>query len=180
MNPYPHAEHPALAPSPPPPATPYAAYVGLDVHKDSIAAAIAYAGRDEPRFLGTFPNTRKAITKLVDQLRAAGQPCLLCYEAGPCGYTLYQNLNAMGMTCQVIAPPRNEKVKTDRRDALRLARLLRAGELVRVWVPDQEQEAVRDLCRCRADFKHQQQKLRQQLNAFVLRHGHHWPTRHKR
>lgn len=159
---------------------PYAGYVGLDVHKDSIAVAIAYAGREVPESLGTISNTKKAIAKLVDRLYSEQKTFLLCYEAGPCGYVLYQNLTAMGMDCQVVAPPRNEKIKTDRRDALRLARLLRAGELVEVWVPDREQEAVRDLCRCRADFKAQQQKLRQQLNAFVLRHGHHWPTNRKR
>ena len=158
----------------------YAGYVGLDVHKDTIAVAIAYAGREAPESWGTIPNAKKAIAKLVDRLYAEKKAILLCYEAGPCGYTLYQNLTAMGMDCQVVAPPRNEKIKTDRRDALRLARLLRAGELVEVWVPNQEQEAVRDLCRCRADFKAQQQKLRQQLNAFVLRHGHHWPTNRKR
>lgn len=161
-------------------AKPYAGYVGLDVHKDSIAVAVAYAGREAPESWGTIPNTKKAISKLVDRLYSKKEAFLLCYEAGPCGYTLYQSLTAMGMDCQVVAPPRNEKIKTDRRDALRLARLLRAGELVEVWVPDQEQEAVRDLCRCRADFKAQQQKLRQQLNAFVLRHGHHWPTNRKR
>ena len=159
---------------------PYAGYVGLDVHKDSIAVAVAYAGREAPESWGTIPNTKKAVTKLVDRLYLEKKTFLLCYEAGPCGYALYQNLSAMGMDCRVVAPPRNEKIKTDRRDALRLARLLRAGELVEVWVPDQEQEAVRDLCRCRADFKAQQQKLRQQLNAFVLRHGHHWPTKRKR
>lgn len=159
---------------------PYAGYVGLDVHKDSIAVAVAYAGREAPESWGTIPNTKKAVAKLVDRLYSEKKTFLLCYEAGPCGYALYQNLSAMGMDCRVVAPPRNEKIKTDRRDALRLARLLRAGELVEVWVPDQEQEAVRDLCRCRADFKAQQQKLRQQLNAFVLRHGHHWPTKRKR
>lgn len=161
-------------------AEPYAGYVGLDVHKDSIAVAVAYAGREAPEFWGTIPNAKKAIAKLVDRLYLEKKAFLLCYEAGPCGYALYKNLTAMGMDCQVVAPPRNEKIKTDRRDALRLAQLLRAGELVEIWVPDQEQEAVRDLCRCRADFKAQQQKLRQQLNAFVLRHGHHWPTNRKR
>ena len=158
----------------------YAGYVGLDVHKDTIAVAIAYAGREAPESWGTIPNTKKAISKLVDRLYEKKRAFLLCYEAGPCGYALYQILTAMGMDCRVVAPPRNEKIKTDRRDALRLARLLRAGELIEVWVPNQEQEAVRDLCRCRADFKAQQQKLRQQLNAFVLRHGHHWPTNRKR
>ena len=160
--------------------SPYAGYVGLDVHKDTIAVAVAYAGRDAPISWGTISNTNKAIAKFVDRLYAEKKTFLLCYEAGPCGYTLYQSLIAMGVDCRVVAPPRNEKIKTDRRDALRLARLLRAGELIEVWVPDQEQEAVRDLCRCRADFKASQQKLRQQLNAFTLRHGHHWPTNRKR
>ena len=159
---------------------PYAGYVGLDVHKDSIAVAVAYAGRKAPESWGTIPNTKKAVAKLVDQLYSEKEAFLLCYEAGPCGYALYKTLTVMGLDCQVVAPPRNEKVKTDQRDAMRLARLLRAGELVEVWVPDQEQEAIRELCRCRGDFRVQHQKLRQQLNAFVLRQGHHWPTDRKR
>ena len=80
-----------------------------------------------------------------------------------------------GQHCEVVAPPRRELIKTDRRDALKLARKLRAGELTRVWVPDVEQEAMRDISRCRSDFKAQEHKARQHLNAFVLRHGHHWP-----
>jgi hypothetical protein len=92
---------------------------------------------------------------------------------------------ATGHDCQVVAPsliPRKagERVKTDRRDALKLSRLLRAGELTPVWVPDQEQEAMRDLTRARGDMKAQQLKARQQLNAFVLRHGHHWPSHKSR
>ncbi len=162
------------------PSKTYASYVGLDVHKDSIAVAVAHAGRGAPESWGTIPNTKKAIAKLVDRLYAKNETFLICYEAGPCGYTLYQNLIAMGVDCRVVDPPRNEKIKTDQRDALRLARLLRAGELVEIWVPDQEQEAIRDLCRCRADFMVQQRKLRQQFNAFLLRHGHHWPTNWKR
>ena len=158
----------------------YAGYVGMDVHKDSIAVAIAHAGREAPVSLGTVANTHKAVAKLVQRLRQESGMLLFCYEAGPCGYALYQGLTAMGVDCQVVAPPRNERIKTDRRDALRLARFLRAGELTEVWVPDQEQEAVRDLCRCRADFIVHRQKVRQQLNAFVLRHGHHWPSQRKR
>ena len=96
---------------------PYAGYVGLDVHKDSIAVAVAYAGREAPESWGTIPNTKKAVTKLVDRLYLEKKTFLLCYEAGPCGYALYQNLTAMGMDCRVVAPPRNEKIKTDRRDA---------------------------------------------------------------
>ncbi|MFH1570482.1 MAG: IS110 family transposase, partial [Gemmatimonadota bacterium] len=103
-----------------------------------------------------------------------------CYEAGPCGYDLYRQLTAMGHECMVVAPsliPRRpgERIKTDRRDAVSLARLHRAGELVPVWVPDEEQEAVRDLVRCREDFKHAQRRMRQRLNAFLVRHGRVYP-----
>jgi transposase len=105
---------------------------------------------------------------------------LFCYEAGPCGYGLYRQLTEAGHDCQVVAPsliPKKpgERIKTDRRDALKLARLLRAGDLTAVWVPDAEQEAMRDLTRARDDMKSQERKARQQLNAFVLRHGHSWP-----
>ena len=109
-----------------------------------------------------------------------GALLLFCYEAGPCGYGLYRQLTEAGHECQVVAPsliPKKpgERIKTDRRDALKLARLLRAGDLTAVWVPDTEQEAMRDLTRARDDMKSQERKARQQLNAFVLRHGHHWP-----
>lgn len=152
-------------------------YVGLDVHKETIAVAVAAAGRGEPWYRGEIANTPKALTKLVRRLASEtqGEQLLLCYEAGPCGYGIYRQLLALGQACEVVAPPGRARIKTDRRDALQLARKLRAGELTRVWVPDVEQEAMRDLTRCRADFKGQQQKARQQLNAFVLRHGHHWP-----
>ncbi len=99
-----------------------------------------------------------------------------CYEAGVCGFTLKQQIEATGSPCIVIAPslvPRKkgERIKTDRRDALTLARQHRSGDLVAVWVPDEEQEAIRDLVRCREDFKHTQRQARQRLNSFVLRHG---------
>ena len=159
----------------------YSLFVGLDVHKDTIAVAIAYPGRGEPVYRGEIAHTAKAMRKLVEQLHALTGGGLLryCYEAGPCGYGLYRQLLGMGVDCDVVAPSRvprapGERIKTDRRDALKLARLLRAGELQGVWVPDTEQEAMRDFSRCRGDFKGQEQKARQQLNAFVLRHGHHW------
>ena len=158
----------------------YALYVGMDVHKNSIAVAVASAGRAEPNFFDTIANNTEAITGLVERLSAVAQPCLYCYEASPTGYALYKTLTALGLECQVVVPPRHARIKTDPRDALRLARLLRAGELRSVWIPDQEQEAIRDLCRCRMDFKMQGQIVRQQLNAFVLRHGHHWPSNRKR
>ena len=165
----------------------YAAYVGLDVHKDTIAVAVACPGREAAEWRGEIANRPKAITKLVRRLSEefGGEVLLFCYEAGPCGYGLYRQLVESGHGCEVVAPsliPRKpgERVKTDRRDALKLARSLRAGDLTRVWVPDEEQEAMRDLTRARADMKGQEQKARQQLNAFVLRHGHGWPSNRSR
>ena len=154
----------------------YAQYVGLDVHKDTIAVALAAPGRGEPHYDGEIAHTPKAVKRLVQRLsaQAGGEQLLWCYEAGPCGYGLYRLLLSLGQACEVVAPPTRERIKTDRRDALKLARKLRAGELRRVWVPGVEQEAMRDFTRCRSDFKAQQLKARQQLNAFVLRHGHHW------
>ena len=165
----------------------YAAYVGLDVHKDTIAVAVALPGRDEPLYRGEIANEPRKVGKWLDRLSAEFDGVMLqfCYEAGPCGYGLYRRLLAAGHDCQVVAPsliPKKagERIKTDRRDAMKLARLLRAGELTAVWVPDAEQEAMRDLTRAREDMKGQERKARQQLNAFVLRHGHHWPSGKKR
>jgi transposase len=161
----------------------YAAFVGLDVHKETIAVAIALPGRSEPTYRGEIANKPTTIRKWLAQLSTEfdGALLLFCYEAGPCGYGLYRQLIEAGHACQVVAPsliPKmaGERIKTDRRDALKLARLLRAGELTAVWVPDAEQEAMRDLTRARDDMKGQERKARQQLNAFVLRRGHHWPA----
>ncbi len=159
----------------------YAAYVGLDVHKETIAVAVAEPGRSEPVYRGEVANRPKSVEKWLSKLSTAYDGGLLafCYEAGPCGYGLYRQISASGHDCQVVAPSRiprtpGERVKTDRRDALKLARLLRSGDLRAVWVPDQEQEMMRDLSRARDDMKEQERKARQQLNAFVLRHGRHW------
>ncbi len=161
----------------------YAAYVGLDVHKDTIAVAVARPGREAAESRGEIANRPKAVGKLVRRLSEefGGEVLLFCYEAGPCGYALYRQLLELGHGCEVVAPsliPRKpgERVKTDRRDALKLAMSLRAGDLTAVWVPGEEQEAMRDLTRARGDMKGQEQKARQQLNAFVLRHGHAWPA----
>ena len=165
----------------------YALYVGLDVHKGSIAIAVAWPGRGAAESRGEIANKPKTVAKLVQRLseESGGGIVLFCYEAGPCGYGLYRQIIATGHDCQVVAPsliPRKagERIKTDRRDALKLSSLLRAGELTAVWVPDHEQEAMRDLTRARGDMKSQQLKARQQLNAFVLRHGHHWPSHKNR
>jgi len=160
----------------------YAAHVGLDVHKETIAVAVAEPGRGEPVYWGEIANKPKTVEKLLGKLSEAYGGGLLqfCYEAGPCGYVLYRRILASGHDCQVVAPSKipktpGERIKTDRRDALKLARLLRGGDLTAVWVPDQEQERMRDLSRARDDMKAQERKARQQLNGFLLRHGHHWP-----
>ena len=161
----------------------YPAYVGLDVHKDTIMVAVSRAGRGKPEVWGEVANRPKAVEKLVGRLNAefGGEVLLFCYEAGPCGYGLYRQLLELGHDCQVVAPsliPRKagERIKTDRRDACKLSVGLRNGDLTAVWVPGEEQEAMRDLTRARDDLKAQERKARQQLNAYVLRHGHAWPS----
>lgn len=153
----------------------YNAYVGLDVHKETIAVAIAMPGREEPVFRGEIRNQRSSLRRLVRNLSSHGEVLSFCYEAGPCGYGVYRELVATGHDCMVVAPslvPRKagDRVKTDRRDALNLARLHRAGELRAVWVPDTDQEAMRDLTRAREDMKTLELKARQRLGAFLLRH----------
>lgn len=154
----------------------YSKYVGLDVHKETIVVAIAKAGRAEAMQYGEIAHTTEAIKKLAKKMSAQGEQVLFCYEAGPCGYGIYWQLHEMGQECMVVAPsliPRKagDRIKTDRRDAVTLARLSRAGELTAVWVPDKEQEAVRDLTRAREDMKAMERHARQQLGAFLLRHG---------
>ena len=165
----------------------YPAYIGLDVHKETIAVAVARVGRDTPESRGEIANKPKAVAKLVERLNRefAGEVLLFCYEAGPCGYGLYRQLLELGHDCQVVAPsliPKKpgERIKTDRRDACKLAQAQRSGDLTAVWVPDEEQEAMRDLTRARDDLKNQERKARQQLNSYVLRHGHAWPLNRTR
>jgi transposase len=166
------------------------AFVGLDVHKGSIAVAVADCGRDAPRFIGT---TGPQLAQLLKTLSHLGQPqqTLIAYEAGPCGYGLARQLCARGYRCQVIAvakTPRKpgERVKTDRRDALMLARYLRAAELTPVVIPDARDEAIRDLSRAREDAVRARLKARQQLKAMLLRHGRRyagkssWTAAHER
>ncbi|WNK20156.1 IS110 family transposase [Halomonas piscis] len=164
----------------------HAAYIGLDVHKASISVAIAEAGRQAPEFRGEIPNEPQAIDKLVRQLsqRFDGQPLLFSYEAGPCGYGVYHQIQASGHDCEVVAPTlipqrAGDRIKTDRRDAKMLARLSRSGELTPVWVPTPEQEAIRDLTRAREDMKAAELRARQRLNAFLLRHSKIYPGKSK-
>ena len=130
-------------------------YIGLDVHKETIAVALAEAGkRGEVREYGTIANTPTALKALASKLAKSGLALRFCYEAGPCGYGIQRQLSAAGHDCVVVAPsliPRKpgDRIKTDRRDAANLARLHRAGELTPVWVPDPAHEAVRDLVRAR-------------------------------
>jgi transposase len=151
-------------------------FVGLDVHKETIAVSVADPDGGETRYIGEVPNTPDSVVKLVKRLGKEGTKLSFCYEAGPCGYGLHRQLKDLGQVCQVVAPsliPRKpgDRVKTDRRDSLNLARLHRAGELTAVWVPDGAQEALRDLTRAREDMKHLQRQAKQRLLGFLLRHG---------
>lgn len=156
----------------------YCAYIGLDVHKETIAIAVATRGRGKVSYRNEIPNRPKNIKKIVDKLikEFDGELLLFSYEAGPCGYDVYHQLIALGVDCEVVAPsliPKKagDRVKTDKRDAIGLARLSRSGELTAVWVPEPEQEAMRDLTRAREDIKAVELKAKQQLGAFLLRHG---------
>jgi transposase len=166
------------------------AFVGLDAHAESTAIGVAEAGRGAPRFVGTVGPKFTELSKAVAKLGAA-TGLLIVYEAGPCGYALARELKRAGYRCEVVAPskvPRRpgDRVKTDRRDALTLASLARAGELTFVTVPDERDEAVRDLSRARIDAARARLKARQQLKALLLRHGRRytgktsWTAAHER
>ncbi len=154
-------------------------FVGLDVHADTIAVAVA-----EPdgtvRSVGVIPNRPESIRTLVKRLGSPEQ-LRACYEAGPTGYVLYWQLTALGVRCEVVAPTlvpvkAGDRVKTDRRDALKLARSYRAGDLTPVWVPDAAHEALRDVVRAREAAKKDQLRARHRLGKFLLRHGRRPPT----
>jgi transposase len=149
-------------------------FLGLDVHAETIAVAVA-----EPsgavRSLGTIANRPESIRKLVKKLGGADS-LRVCYEAGPTGYVIYWQLTALGVRCDVVAPTlvptrTGDRVKTDRRDAEKLARSYRAGDLTAVWVPDAAHEALRDLVRAREAAKKDHLRARHRLGKFLLRHG---------
>src|ERR1043166_6746307 len=153
-------------------------FVGLDVHAETIAVAVAETS-GEVRSLGVIPNRLESIRKMVHKVGAV-QHLRACYEAGPTGYVLYWQLTQLGVACEVIAPslvPKKagDRVKTDRRDAEKLARCYRAGELTAVWVPDEAHEALRDLVRAREAAKKDQLKARHRLGKFLLRPGRQRP-----
>jgi transposase len=160
-------------------------FVAFDTSKLRNAVAIADGGRSgEVRFLGEIDNTGAATAKLVGKLAAKYDRVTFCYEAGPTGYGLYRQIESLGHACMVVAPsliPKKpgDRVKTNRRDAVSLAKLLRAGELTAVWVPDRAHEAMRDLTRARDTAVMDLRTKRQQLSAFLLRQGRPYPARRK-
>lgn len=168
-----------------------ALYVGLDVSKEKIAVGLAEAGRKgELRYYGEIANRADAVRKFVDKLARRHARLCFCYEAGPTGYGLYRQLSGLGHECLVVAPslvPTRPglQIKTDRRDAVALAALLRAGELSSIWVPDETHEAMRDLCRARETAVLDLRRARQYLLSFLLRHSRvfegrsHWSKAHR-
>lgn len=150
-------------------------HVGLDVHQDTIVVGLAEAGRGAGRVVSKIAHDLSKVRKSLEKLGGA-QRLHVVYEAGPTGYGLYRKLREWGYECEVIAPskmPRRpgDRVKTDGRDSVQLAECSRAGQLRAVWVPDEEDEAMRDLTRAREDAVTARLQARQQLKSFLLRHG---------
>jgi transposase len=155
-------------------------FIGLDVHAETIAVAVAEPD-GEVRALGVIPNRPESIRRLIKKLGPADH-LRVCYEAGPTGYVLYWQLTGLGVKCEVVAPTlvpvkAGDRVKTDRRDALKLARSYRSGDLTAVWVPDEAHEALRDVVRARESAKKDQLRARNRLGKFLLRQGRRPPTR---
>ena len=149
-------------------------FVGLDVHAATISVAVA-DGEEVVRSVGTIPNEPGSIRRLIKKLGPARR-VRVCYEAGPCGYVVYRQLKSLGVHCDVVAPTlvpvkAGDRVKTDRRDAKKLAHCYRAGDLTAVWVPDEAHESLRDLVRAREAAKKDQLRARHRLQKFLLRQG---------
>jgi transposase len=181
-GPSPEATHPLPSTAHPPGTR----FVGLDVHADTIAVAVAEP-TGQVHALGIIKNTPTAVAALVKKLAAHGAPLACCYETGPTGYVLYWQLTRLGLHCDVIAvgliPTKpTDRIKTDRRDAMKLARLYRSGDLTPIWIPDDAHEALRDLVRAREDALEDRMRLR----TFLLRKGYRkpdgftaWSPRHR-
>lgn len=158
-------------------------FIGIDVAKARNAIAVADSERcGEVRFVGEVDASLDAMRRILQRIAAKYDVVHCCYEAGPTGYGLYRLITELGHSCMVVAPsliPKRagDRVKTDRRDAVMLARLLRAGELTAVWVPDAGHEAMRDLVRARAASVEAQRVHRQQVGAFMLKHGRIFPRK---
>lgn len=155
-------------------------FVGLDVHQDTIVMAVADPGRSKARIVGELKHDMTRLVRQLSKLQGDPGSIHVVYEAGPTGYGLQRHLAQKGYVCDVIAPSKmpqrpGERIKTDRRDAARLAELNRAGELTRVHVPDTADEAIRDLSRAREDSVKACQKARLQLKGFLLRHDRRFP-----
>ncbi|MEA1938688.1 MAG: IS110 family transposase [Pseudomonadota bacterium] len=164
-------------------------YIGLDVHKETIAIATAAEGRQPAKEFKTIPSDYTRLLKAVRLLTPKGGSAVVCYEAGPTGYGLYRRLHEAGIDCRVVAPSlvptkAGNRVKTDRRDAVRLAHYLRSGDLTDVYVPDEADEALRDLERARDGAKRAERTARHQLGKFLLRYDRrfdetkNWTVRH--
>lgn len=154
-------------------------YVGLDVHKDSITIAVARQGREAAETWKTIPYDGVRLRKALKLLVNRGEVLKVCYEAGPTGFGLCRRLREAGMDCIVVAPSLvpgkpGDRVKTDRRDARKLAHFLRSGDLTEVYIPEEAVEAIRDLERARDDAKRAERVARHQLSKFLLRHDRHW------
>jgi transposase len=153
-------------------------FVGLDVHKDSITIAVAEEGREPAHVYGEILNDWEILKRALRRLGAKSS-LRCCYEAGPCGYGLHRKMKEAKIECVVVAPSlvpvqSGNRVKTDRRDATKLAHFLRSGDLTEIFVPDEEAEALRDLERAREDAKNAERAARHQLGKFLLRHGRDW------
>ena len=153
-------------------------FVGLDVHAATISVAVA-EGEEAVRSVGVIPNRPESVRRLVKKFGPSAR-LRVCYEAGPCGYVLYRQLRDLGVHCDVVAPTlvpvkAGDRVKTDRRDARKLAHCYRGGDLTPVWVPDAAHESVRDLVRAREAAKRDQLRARHRLQKFLLRQGVHRP-----
>lgn len=165
-------------------------HVGLDVHQDTIAIAQLEPEREAQPLVWQIPNDPAAIRRTFRKILREATELRCCYEAGPCGFEVQRQLESMGIECMVVAPsliPRKagERIKTDRRDAVELARLDRTGELTPVHVPTPDSEAVRDLVRAREDVRKDLVAARNRLAKFLLRHGRvfrdgrNWTERHR-